>query len=362
MLMLAGLMGVMMMGAAFVGGLETDTEETEGDDDAAPELKDEAPVGDLGTLLIEADAPGAAPADPTPTAEALSEPAADAGPPAIEGTETADRLIGGDGGERIFGLGGNDELGGGGGDDLIDAGSGEDIVHGGAGNDSVLAGQGEDTVFGHDEDDDLHGEDGDDHLFGGLGDDDLSGGAGDDSLVGGSGQDALAGDTGDDSLEGMSGDDSLSGGLGEDVLFGGYGADSLDGRVLDKAGTDVDAPDFLNGETGDDTIFAGQGDHVSLGSGADTLFVGDWIEGENATLSDYDPAEDNLVVVFDDSAGSAPHLALQASDADPDAAVLTLDGHPILTVNNGAGLSLDDVSLVPQSALIDVQGGAGTDR
>ena len=54
-------------------------------------------------------------------------------------TETADRMVGGDGNDKITGGIGADDIDSGAGDDELDAQEGPDVVHGGAGNDTLQA-------------------------------------------------------------------------------------------------------------------------------------------------------------------------------------------------------------------------------
>lgn len=139
----------------------------------------------------------------------------------IEGDEGNDTLTGDDTDDQIGGYEGNDVLSG---------GNGHDLLFGHDDADTLGGGDGDDRLYGGDDGDVMLGEGGDDTLFGQNGDDALAGGSGDDSLVGGDGDDALSGDDGNDSLEGGLGDDTLVGGQGLDVLNGGAGNDLVDGH------------------------------------------------------------------------------------------------------------------------------------
>lgn len=171
--------------------------------------------------------------------------------------------------------------------------------------------------------------------------------------MGGEGDDTLLGGSGDDALDGGEGADWLSGGYGNDVLSGGAGQDTLDGC----AGNDTlwgfddqdqsDGGDFLNGGTGDDVLMIGAGDFAHGGEGADDFVLGDWIgDGDVAHISDYNPNEDDIVVLFDAVAHPDPHVELITEDGSDDATVL-LDGIPLAVIANGAGLSVDALTLMP---------------
>ncbi|WP_163848403.1 calcium-binding protein [Pseudooceanicola aestuarii] len=126
--------------------------------------------------------------------------------------------------------------------------------------------EGGDTLAGTAMQDQMHGYDGADLLSGGAGADLLHGGAGNDMLAGGTGADTLSGGDADDALRGGAGGDFLSGMLGNDLLSGQAGADGLHGG----AGADT-----LLGGSGDDALHGGWHDDRMAGdAGNDTLFGG----------------------------------------------------------------------------------------
>src|SRR5215218_1512147 len=139
------------------------------------------------------------------------------------GTDSTDKLDGGDGDDEIRGLGAKDALIG---------GNGSDVIYGGPGNDSLTGiiwdvglnlrekgktGQGMERATSKDV------------LYGGPGDDEqLWAGKGDDMLYGGPGNDEeLYDGAGDDVIYGGDGDDEFYMGGGEDVFYGGDGNDVL---------------------------------------------------------------------------------------------------------------------------------------
>ncbi|MBX9774702.1 MAG: cadherin-like domain-containing protein [Xanthobacteraceae bacterium] len=107
-----------------------------------------------------------------------------------------------------------------------------DVVNGGNGNDTLL------------------GEGGSDTLNGGNGDDTLVGGEGNDTLNGANGQDTLLGGTGGDTLNGGNGNDSLDGGAGSDIVSGGNGND----RLIYTASENNASADVYDGGNGDDIL------------------------------------------------------------------------------------------------------------
>ncbi|MEE4118614.1 MAG: calcium-binding protein [Paracoccaceae bacterium] len=183
--------------------------------------------------------------------------------------------------------------------------------------------------------------------------DDLGGGGGDDTLGGGAGDDRLFGDWGDDRLEGGAGDDRLADGSGDDMLLGGAGDDHLSAVPADGEAAS-DGRDVLDGGAGDDTLVLGAQDHATGGAGADTIMLGPGLgalgAGDAATLADFDPAEDSLVVVWDDWTHDAPpEIALSRAADDPDMIEVLADGVALARLSAAAGLGIDDVSLLPAS-------------
>ena len=238
------------------------------------------------------------------------------------------------------------------GDDVLTGNALADVMFGGEGKDVLNGLEGADSLHGEDGNDVLSGGDGDDTLFGNNADDTLHGDAGDDALQGSAGNDVLDGGTGDDVVQGGLDDDTLSGGLGADSLFGGWGNDLVNG-VVDNPDTaaldDTDGADFLNGGSGDDTVIAGIGDIVTAGDGADDIVLGDWIpEGGAASIVDFDGADDNILLVYDD-AEETPEVTVQAAPDNPADAQVLMDGVVVANVFGGAGLAASDIVMMPLS-------------
>ncbi|MCL4067848.1 hypothetical protein M3484_14825 [Pseudomonas sp. GX19020] len=251
-------------------------------------------------------------------------------PVPVTGTSGDDLLDGSDSDDLILGNDGNDQINARDGDDTVYGGNGNDIVNAGAGNDLVLGGAGNDQLHGDAGDDTLDGGDGDDQLMGHEGDDLLQGGAGNDMLLGGEGADSLYGEEGDDWLWGGEGDDQMVGGAGSDTLDGGAGNDTLWGAFPEGDDGEVD---FLNGGDGDDVIHLGVGDYGHGGAGSDSFVLTQWLgEGGFATITDYDPQDDEIVLVYDPTAHVSPAVSVTQS-ATGGSSLISIDGFVVAEVN-----------------------------
>ena len=119
---------------------------------------------------------------------------------------------------------------------------------------------------------------GDDYISLGMGADNFDIGRGNDILYGRHGNDTLSGGRGNDTLKGNQGDDVLRGGVADDDLYAGSGKDRLTGgKGADRFIWEVDY-----GDTG-----------LSLG-------------GPRDTITDYNPAEDTIVLALADVGVTGP--------------------------------------------------------
>ena len=214
----------------------------------------------------------------------------------IEGDGSSETLTGSNAGESIAGRAGNDE---------IDGRGGNDRLFGDDGNDSILGGSGFDLVSGGDGNDLLTGADGNDTVFGGEGNDAI--------------------------LEGR-GADSISGGGGNDVLL----TSRFDVHPSGAIRADIDTEgDVVNAGAGDDLILFGRDDTVTGGDGADEFFAGRWlVTTEAATITDFEPGEDQIVYGFNPEDGPPPRFSVfnqENEDGGSDAIVLA-DGVEVLRV------------------------------
>lgn len=362
MLLLAGVLGMMAVGATAFFGFDFGSPEDEDDmplsmqmgsgqpdllGSAAPQqapIQDTPPDDTPPDDTLPDDSPQDTDQDPVTDQAARDIPFTPG--EIISGDATDNALSGTDASDQINGYAGNDRVSG---------GAGDDQLFGDTGQDTLLGETGNDTLHGDEGDDSLSGQDGDDDLYGHAGQDTLSGGAGADSLQGGEGNDSVMGDAGDDAVHGGLDDDTLDGGLGADTLFGSWGNDALTGVVddPDTAQTDdIDAGDFLNGGGGDDVIVIGQDDTVTGGTGADSFTLGHWItQGHQAEILDFSLAEDALMVIYDDTVDPDPLVSLDPDEDDADLQHLVLNGVRIAAISGAAGLTLDAITLFPESAL-----------
>jgi Ca2+-binding RTX toxin-like protein len=121
---------------------------------------------------------------------------------------------------------------------------------------------------------------------------------------------------------------------------GGAGHDTLWGAAPGAADTDVD---ILNGGEGDDTLHLGAGDYGHGGAGADSFTLQDFGPGAPLMqITDFDPAEDDLVVIYDSALHPDPQLSLTAGNG---ATLLLLDGVPLASLTAGANIDLAAIRL-----------------
>lgn len=262
----------------------------------------------------------------------------------LAGGALADTLFGQGGDDVITGGAGNDILGGRGGADTLFGDFGEDYMIGGDGTDLLDGGQGDDTIYGEDGADTLIGGGGNDVLYAGAGNDTVSGDAGNDALFGGEGQDSVDGGAGDDTLDGGLGDDLVIGGDGADEVFGDAGNDTLWGSSAGGRDTQVD---YLSGGAGDDVLMLGLGDYGHGGTGADQFVLTEYGADDGVVqITDFDPAEDYLVILYSPELGAAPILALQ-NGPNGTTSVL-LDGQIVASLTTSDVVDADNIILRAQ--------------
>jgi Ca2+-binding RTX toxin-like protein len=133
-------------------------------------------------------------------------------------------------------------------------------------------------------------------------------------------------------------------------LLGGYGNDTVIGAALDADGQDQSGQNFLNGGAGDDVLVAGNGDYMNGGSGADQFTLGGWLQSA-ATIVDYQPGDDRIVLQYDPARLPEPDLSIAFAPDDLATAQIWLNGQMIAQVVNAPGLSVTDIGLVPQTGL-----------
>ncbi|MHA6324776.1 calcium-binding protein [Roseivivax sp. CAU 1753] len=340
MLFLAGLVGAMVVGSvAILSSVPGDDSDDQASSGGAEDIDPEVETDTEAALEPGEDILGAAVQSLTMSPEGGLITAGSDDPDDIVGTDQTDQLSGGAGNDTLSGQGGDDELLGGADDDWIAGGDGNDTLHGEAGGDRIFGDAGADSIYGHD------------------GDDWLSGGDGADSLEGGLGNDNLAGDGGADALHGREGADTLSGGTGIDTLFGGDGNDLVLGidRDIDVAtATDVSGADFVNGGAGNDTLLLGDGDTGSGGTGADSFVTGHWIGVDGASITDFEPAEDRMIVVYDDALGPPEDIGYHPDPEAADQVQLRSGDQVLATMPAGDAPPLGDIILIAASEAQDI--------
>lgn len=342
-----GLLG--LLGAVFAGVVAdslTQSSDSAEEDDTADESYDNGDETNIFQMLSSRDGSSASAPEEGDAPEqdgVISSNDVIIAPPEdlwLTGDDLANMLGGGAGDDQITGNGGDDALTGYAGNDSLNGDDGDDAISGGAGDDSLTGGAGADLLHADAGNDLLDGGADADTLQGCEGDDTLSGGDAADSLIGGEGEDSLQGDAGDDALDGGFGNDLLTGGAGSDTLDGGAGDDSIWGQTEDDPDTSLD---FLNGGAGDDTLMLGAGDYGNGGSGADTFHLLDI--GANdppMQITDFNPQEDALVVMYDAAIHPDPQLTMETSASGT---TLLLDGVPLASLQSVAGLDLGSITL-----------------
>ena len=169
-----------------------------------------------------------------------------------------------------------------------------------------------------------------------------------DAQRGTDGADNLAGTAGDDLIFGEGGTDTLSGGAGNDSLFSGSGTvhypDSYNHYPGDLTQVGDDG-DVLEGGAGDDHLWIGPGTTATGGAGADSFhaFANVYDAGTPAAeITDFDPAEDQLMIDFPVVAGfgSLPSFSFEDAiaglsvtyDAGQDSTMIAMDGIAVATL------------------------------
>ncbi|MEL6607621.1 MAG: hypothetical protein AAFO93_01790 [Pseudomonadota bacterium] len=338
MLMLASLLGVMMMGAAFVGPLGSDEGGEDEDaghaDDAFDSDASSAPgfasldalfddsddgtdgegnagvpaiddpttgslIGDAGVVDLAADVAGDVQDMASGTLDGAADLGMDAGAGLLDDTEevtgsSADDLL-----DDLDALADLDTLatGGEGPDVGLDLGAGPSVAPGDApggadgqgfdlstGVSLADAGPGMDAGAqsgGVPQDTDAEADTATGTtIIGDASGERLVGGDGDDNLLGLGGVDELGGGGGDDLIDAGAGDDFAFGGDGDDTLLGDSGNDELHGENGNDSADGGIGNDALFGHLGNDQLTGGAGsDLLNGGSGDDTLFGGDGNDG-----------------------------------------------------------------------------------
>lgn len=218
------------------------------------------------------------------------------------------------------------------GDDVFNALGGDDRIAAGDGDDTVLGGEGDDILLGELGDDSLDGGAGDDTLYGGFGDDTLTSDEGAIFMFGAEGNDTITATAGDGRIGGGEGDDKITTTDANVTIVGGEGADEISvtggegikvyGGPDDDLITGSDAlGTYLSGDLGDDRV-AAVGGRIDGGEGADVL----------ASYGSYD--EDAVIEANGESGDDDPRTALYGGEGDDQ--LWGVEGNTIMTGGAGA--------------------------
>ncbi len=93
------------------------------------------------------------------------------------------------------------------------------------------------------------------------------------------------------------------------------------------------------------------------GAGADLIMLGDWLQAPAegiedpcaAQLMDFDPDEDRIVILYDDSAAEAPQVELRASADDPTRTEILIDGAVVSVLATADAPALADLVLIGEA-------------
>ncbi|AWZ22084.1 calcium binding hemolysin protein, putative [Roseovarius sp. TM1035] len=240
--------------------------------------------------------------------------------------------------------------------DLIDGSNVGDEITARGGNDLIASGGGRDEVFAGD---------GNDVVFGGNAADILWGGVGNDVVIGGAGGDSLQGNSGDDLILGL----DIPLGSGSAAAISAFNLNSatpealLEGLIRTPS-EDLSGDDTLLGGSGNDVLVIGGDDTATGGLGADRFWLGEWVGGaDTATITDYEPAVDQIVYYHSPVAlGAATPVITLSTNAAGDAIILA-DGVPVAEVT-GAGSTLTAAEIViieRETPLNQITGSTGND-
>jgi len=136
----------------------------------------------------------------------------------------------------------------------------------------------------------------------------INGVGGNDTIVGSDAEDALLGGTGNDIIIDALGQNRIEGGLGADSI---PTVDNLNADGVYRHPSEYGTADPVLGGFGADQIFADDGDHVTAGTGRDTIDIYvDLFRGQDlVTIPDFNTAEDTVEV--------------SAGEGDPDDNIVT---------------------------------------
>lgn len=188
----------------------------------------------------------------------------------------------------------------------------------------------------------IEGTEEDDLIYGTDGDETLSGSQANDTIYGGGGDDVIDGAHGDDLVIGGDGNDTLSGGIGEGIR---------DYYTRSNPLAEPDGDDTLIGGAGDDLLYGGPGhDTLTGGEGSDVFQIATARFGDMATITDFNPDEDQLIIQeirFSDLETPLTGSGLLVVDwPGGSGADLLYDGHQIASITGAQGLDPTLIEIV----------------
>lgn len=163
--------------------------------------------------------------------------------------------------------------------------------------------------------------------------DDISSEGRDMDVIAGAGDDTVILGEGDDSVVGGLGADTITSAGGADEMIGGYGNDII--NVTNGGTFALDAADTVFGGAGDDVLSGDNGDILEGGDGTDDFFVrvapsevqsmlgtlGLNPDAAAVTISDFDPAAEELSIEVDLAQGDVPVVSFVDTTAGADVLV-----------------------------------------
>jgi Ca2+-binding RTX toxin-like protein len=277
----------------------------------------------------------------------------------IAADDQSNTVDGAAGDDLIFGAGGNDQIEGG---QTAGGASGNDILVGEGGGDRLIGGNQNDILLGGGGDDVLSGGNDNDALVGGAGDDLMNGGSGRDVILASSGADTLIGGTDNDTLVSIDVNADLSAASAVEpltdvmgaVLQDRYGAAATAG-VLARVQSGVQSAD---GDTSGDELFGDAGNDTLAGDGRDTMTGGTGIDqfavfnptgNDVATILDFDPAVESLVILVPPGEGGVVTFGTTPPGAVLSGAEVRVDGRVVALLQGVAAGAIDPASVTVET-------------
>ena len=100
---------------------------------------------------------------------------------------------------------------------------------------------------------------------------------------------------------------------------------------------------------GNDTLVAGEADWLDGGAGHDDFVLNEWLSegGDAATIGDYNPEEDQIVVVYDPASYPEPAVSVAPAEGSAGDMEVFLNGTLVARVLGSPGLTVAELTLLP---------------